>query len=51
MTTPPISVHKLITPIPLNLKEHLWNMALDMVDVASGNQVFPEHLMLDVRHA
>jgi hypothetical protein len=50
MTTPPILVHK-ITPIPFNLKEHLWNMALDMVVVANENQVFPKHLMLDVHHA
>jgi hypothetical protein len=46
MTTPPISIHKLITPIPLNLKEHLWNMALDMVDVAVEKK---NSLKFDVR--
>jgi hypothetical protein len=40
MTIPPTSIHKLTTPTQVNLEEQLWSMALNMVDVASGNQVF-----------
>jgi hypothetical protein len=45
MTTPPTSFHKLTTPIHDNLEEQLQSMALDLVDVANGNQVLLEHLM------
>jgi hypothetical protein len=45
MTIPPTSIRKLTTPIQVNLEQQFQSMALDMVDAASGNQVFLEHLM------
>jgi hypothetical protein len=51
MTIPPTSIHKLTTPIQVNLNEQLRSMALDMVDAISGNQVRLEHLMAIFCHA
>ncbi len=51
MTTPPTSIHKLTTPIQINLEEQLRSTTLDMVDVANGNPILLEHLMADFHGA
>jgi len=51
MITPPTSIHKLTTPIQINLEEQLRSMTLDMVDVANGNPILFKHLMANFHGA
>jgi hypothetical protein len=51
MIIPPTLICKLTTPIQINLEEQLQSMALDIVDVANGNQIILEHLMPNFCHS